>query len=222
MTIKTQADAFALQRRNMVDQHLRARGIRDQRVLDAMARVPRHEFVAPELRSEAYEDHPLPIGQEQTLSQPYIVGVMLDALAVQATDTVLEIGTGSGYQTALLAELAHHVFSVERVPQLAESASARLSKMGYQNVTVTVADGSLGLPEHAPFDSIVVSAAAPTIPQPLVDQLREGGSMIIPVGPAPAQELQFVRKQQGAAVSKGLGACRFVPLIGERAYQRGW
>jgi len=222
MSTETQVDAFALQRRNMVDWQLRSRGIQDESVLNAMTRVPRHEFVAPEFRAQAYDDHPLPIGEEQTVSQPYIVAAMLESLELEPSATVLEIGAGSGYQTALLAELAHAVFSVERLAALAESATARLARMGYKNVTVVVGDGSLGLPEHAPYDAIVVSAAAPKIPQPLFDQLQEGGRMIIPVGPAHAQELQLVRKQEGLAVSTSLDACRFVPLIGEQGYKWGW
>ena len=222
MSTETQVDAFALQRRQMVNWQLRSRGIRDDRVLDAMTRVPRHEFVAPEFRAQAYDDHPLPIGEEQTVSQPYIVAAMLESLALEPSATVLEIGTGSGYQTALLAELAHVVFSVERLARLAESAADRLARMGYGNVTVVVGDGSLGLPEHAPYDAIVVSAAAPKIPQPLFDQLREGGRMIVPVGPAYAQDLQLVRKLKGLADSTGLDACRFVPLIGEQGYESGW
>lgn len=222
MGTETQVDAFAVQRRNMVKEQLRSRGICDQRVLDAMARVPRHEFVAPELRGQAYDDHPLPIGEEQTVSQPYIVAAMLESLALEPSAMVLEVGTGSGYQTALLAELAQWVFSVERLPRLAETAAGRLARLGYKNVTVIVGDGSLGLPEHAPYDAIVVSAAAPQIPQALFDQLRENGRMIIPVGPAHAQELQLVRKHEGGAISTSLDACRFVPLIGEQGYKWGW
>jgi protein-L-isoaspartate(D-aspartate) O-methyltransferase len=222
MSTEAQIDALAVQRRKMVDWQLRGRGIRDARVLDAMTRVPRHEFVAPEFRAQAYDDHPLPIGEEQTVSQPYIVAAMLESLALEPSATVLEVGTGSGYQTALLAELAQRVFSVERLAGLAESAADRLARLGYGNVTVVVGDGSLGLPEHAPYDAIVVSAAAPKIPQPLFDQLQEGGRMIIPVGPAYGQELQFVRKQEGLAASTSLDACRFVPLIGEQGYKWGW
>jgi protein-L-isoaspartate(D-aspartate) O-methyltransferase len=222
MSTKSQVDAFAAQRRNMVDWQLRARGIHDERVLDAMRRVLRHEFVAEEQRGQAYEDHPLPIGEEQTVSQPYIVAAMLESLALEPSATVLEIGTGSGYQTALLAELAQRVFSVERLPGLAESAADCLARLGYGNVAVIVGDGSLGLPEHAPYDAIVVSAAAPKIPPALFDQLREGGRMIIPVGPAHAQDLQLVHKQQGQAAGATLDACRFVPLIGEQGYKSGW
>jgi protein-L-isoaspartate(D-aspartate) O-methyltransferase len=222
MAAPVQAEQFATQRENMVSAQLRARGIRDPRVLSAMARVPRHEFVGDEYRSQAYGDHPLPIGEGQTLSQPYIVALMLEALALTGSDTVLEVGTGSGYQTALLAELAQPVYSIERHGSLAHSAQATLAGLGYQNVKVFVGDGSQGLPEKAPFDAIVVSAAAPRMPQPLFEQLREEGRMVIPVGPADVQELQLVQKQDGRAVVRILEGCRFVPLIGGQGYRDGW
>jgi protein-L-isoaspartate(D-aspartate) O-methyltransferase len=213
MSGEIQSDGFAVERQNMVDSQLRARGIRDQRVLDAMTRVPRHEFVAGRYQHQAYEDHPLPIGAGQTVSQPYIVALMLEILSLEPAWSVLEIGTGSGYQTALLAELAAHVYSVERHPQLAHEAETTLDRLGYHNATIVVGDGSEGLPAWAPFDAIVVSAAAPQIPASLFEQLREGGRMIIPVGPADAQELQLVRKTQGRPVIDRLEGCRFVPLI---------
>jgi protein-L-isoaspartate(D-aspartate) O-methyltransferase len=213
MSAEIQSDGFAVERQNMVDSQLRARGIRDPRVLDAMTRVPRHEFVAERYQDQAYEDHPLPIGAGQTVSQPYIVALMLEILLLEPAWSVLEIGTGSGYQTALLAELAAHVYSVERHPQLAHQAEATLRRLGYHNATIVVGDGSEGLPAQAPFDAIVVSAAAPQIPASLFEQLREGGRMIIPVGPADAQELQLVRKTQGRPVIDRLEGCRFVPLI---------
>lgn len=206
----------------MVESQLRARGIRDERVLAAMFRVPRHEFVPEEYRDQAYEDHPIPIGEGQTLSQPYIVAVMLEALALESSDVVLEVGTGSGYQTALLAELTKQVYSVERHESLARAAQATLIRLGYTNVEIVLGDGSHGLPERAPFDAIVVSAAAPQIPPPLFEQLREGGRMVIPVGPAHAQELQLVRKQAGQPVVATLEGCRFVPLIGSEGYRSGW
>lgn len=210
-TLRT--DRFADQRMRMVTSHLRARGIDDERVLAAMARVPRHQFVPEAYWSQAYEDHPLPIGEEQTISQPYIVALTLAALAVKPWDVVLEVGTGSGYQTALLAELSRHVYSMERHASLAQTAQATLSQLGYSNVTVVVEDGSQGLPGQAPFDLIAVSAAAGQIPPALFSQLREGGRMVIPVGPPEAQELQFVRKKNGAEIISFLGGCRFVPLI---------
>lgn len=222
MAAPVEAEHFATQRENMLNAQLRARGIRDPQVLTAMAHVPRHEFVAEEYRSQAYGDYPLPIGEGQTLSQPYIVALMLEALTLNGSETVLEVGTGSGYQTALLAELAQHVYSMERHGSLAHSAEATLTRLGYQNVNVFVGDGSQGLPEKAPFDAIVVSAAAPRVPQSLFEQLGEGGPMVIPVGPGDAQELQLVRKQQGRAVVTVLEGCRFVPLIGGQGYPEGW
>ena len=198
----------------MVDSQLRARGLRDERVLSAMNRVPRHEFVAEQYRSQAYEDHPLPIGRDQTISQPYIVGLTLEFLCIQPPETVLEIGTGSGYQTALLSELALHVYSIERHEWLAHEAAATLARLGYKNVSVLVGDGSTGLPERQPFDAIAVAAAAPQIPEPLFRQLREGGRLVIPVGFPGSQDLLLVRKHNGVAVVTSLGACAFVPLIG--------
>jgi len=222
MAAETEADAFAIQRRSMIDSQLRARGIRDQRVLTAMLHVPRHEFVSAEYREQVYEDHPIPIGEGQTLSQPYIVAIMLEVLALDPSDAVLEVGTGSGYVTALLSELSRQVYSVERHASLARAAQETLVRLGYPNVEVLLGDGSHGLPERAPFDAIVVSAAAPHIPPPLFEQLREGGRLVIPVGPAHAQELQLVRKQAGHPLIAKLEGCRFVPLIGSEAYPSGW
>jgi protein-L-isoaspartate(D-aspartate) O-methyltransferase len=213
LNTQLQPDRFLVERRNMVEAQLRGRGIRDPRLLKAMATVPRHEFVEPRYREQAYEDHPLPIGSGQTVSQPYIVALMLQVLQLEPASRVLEIGTGTGYQTALLAQLAAHVYSVERHPQLAREAEAILSRLGYRNVTVLAGDGSRGLPEHAPFDAIVVSAAASQIPAPLFDQLGEGGRMIIPVGPSEAQELQLIQKCEGKPLITVLDGCRFVPLI---------
>jgi len=213
-----QSDPFASDRQRMVEYQLRGRGIRDERVLDAMARVPRHEFVPERFHAQAYEDHPIPIGYGQTISQPYIVALMLEALALEPTDKVLEIGTGSGYQTALLAELAASVYSIERHAGLAQNAERVLAKLGYTNIVVLVGDGSEGLPQHAPFDAIIVSAAAPELPPTLVEQLRDGGRMVIPVGPAHAQELQLVQKQLGQVLVSYLEGCRFVPLITGQGY----
>jgi protein-L-isoaspartate(D-aspartate) O-methyltransferase len=222
MPAEIHPDRFAADRQNMVDSQLRARGIRDPRVLDAMAGVPRHEFVAERYRDQAYEDHPIPIGEGQTVSQPYIVALMLETLSLDPSSRVLEIGTGSGYQTAVLAELSAHVFSVERHPLLAHEAEAALERLGYSNVSVIVGDGSQGLAQFALFDAIVVSAAAPRIPSALFEQLQEGGRMIIPVGPAEAQELQLVRKHQGQPIIDRLEGCRFVPLIGGQGYSSSW
>jgi protein-L-isoaspartate(D-aspartate) O-methyltransferase len=222
MATEVQFDAFLAQRRTMVESQLRARGIRDQRVLTAMLQVPRHEFASADYRDQVYEDHPIPIGEGQTLSQPYIVAIMLSALALCPSDSVLEVGTGSGYQTALLSQLTRQVYSVERHASLARAAEATLARFGYANVNVFLGDGSLGLPDQAPFDAIVVSAAAPHIPPPLFEQLREGARMVVPVGPAHAQELLLVRKQAGQAVITNLEGCRFVPLIGSEGYRSGW
>lgn len=218
MAPATHTDAFATDRQNMVDFQLRARGIRDERVLRAMARVPRHEFVTESFWNQAYEDHPLPIGEGQTVSQPYIVALMLEVLALSPTDKVLEIGTGSGYVAALLAELSAEVYSVERYPDLAQEAEERLARLGCKNVKVLVGDGSEGLPAHAPYDAILVSAAAPQIPPALVTQLRSGGRMVVPVGPPNVQELQLIRNQDGKVVVQRLEGCCFVPLIGHQGY----
>ncbi|MHB8218615.1 MAG: protein-L-isoaspartate(D-aspartate) O-methyltransferase [Candidatus Sulfotelmatobacter sp.] len=200
-------------RQLMVECQLRARGISDSRVLDAMLRVPRHEFVPEPYRAQAYEDHPLPIGDGQTISQPYIVAVMLQSLELSPTSKVLEVGTGSGYVTALLAELAAQVFSVERHPALAESARELLAALGYTNVRIFTGDGTLGLPAVAPFDAILVSAAAPDLPPPLIAQLRDQGRMIIPVGTDDSQQLQFLRMVGGNPVITLRELVRFVPLV---------
>jgi protein-L-isoaspartate(D-aspartate) O-methyltransferase len=197
----------------MVESQLRARGISDPRVLDTMLRVPRHQFVPETYRSEAYEDHPLPIGDDQTISQPYVVALMLESLQLTPADKVLEVGTGSGYVTALLAELAGQVFSIERHPTLADSARKILTALGYSNVQVFTGDGTLGLPAAAPFDAIIVSAAAPHLPLTLLSQLRDAGRMIIPVGSQDSQQLQFIRMVNGQPVISPREAVRFVPLV---------
>lgn len=202
-------------RHQMVETQLRARGISDERVLAAMQRVPRDRFAPERYRDQAYEDHPLPIGEGQTISQPYIVALMLQALVLRETDKVLEIGTGSGYLTALLAELAADVVSIELHASLAEAARALLSEMGYRNVHVIAGDGSHGFSQSAPYDAIIVSAAAPQLPQELLDQLADGGRMIIPVGPEDTQQLQFIEKRDGEIHNTWRELCRFVPLISE-------
>jgi len=207
-------------RQRMVESQLRARGIADERVLDAISRVPRHEFAPANYRDQAYEDHPLPIGEGQTISQPYIVALMLEALALSPADRVLEVGTGSGYVTALLAELAAQVFSVERHATLADPARELLARMGYvksghRNVRLVVGDGSQGLAEHAPYDAIIVSAGALELPSALVTQLAEGGRMIIPVGLPDSQQLQLIRMENGQPRITLRELCRFVPLISE-------
>lgn len=218
MSAAAQPDPWLPKRVAMVELQLRERGLRDPRVLAAMEKVPRHEFVASDLHSQAYEDHPLPIGFGQTISQPYIVAAMLEALALRPEDVVLEIGTGCGYQTAVLSELCRHVHSVELFPELARSAREVLERLGYRNVSVVVGDGTQGLPGQAPFDAIAVSAAAPHVPAPLFEQLKEGGRMIIPVGPEILQELQLIRKLEGQAQVSHLDGCRFVPLVGKEGF----
>jgi len=213
MSFSFQPDSLLLQRERMVRAQLAERGICDVRVLDAMSRVPRHEFVPATLRQESYEDHPLPIGEGQTISQPYIVAAMLAHLALQDTDRVLEVGTGSGYVTALLALLCAEVYSVERHAQLAALAENTLHRLGYRNVKIRVGDGSLGWPEYAPFDAIIVSAATPEMPPALFAQLREGGRMVVPVGPPSSQELQLIRRVRGQPDIEVLEGCRFVPLV---------
>ncbi len=206
----------------MVEEQLRRRGIRDPRVLAVMERVPRHEFVDPRYQREAYDDHPIPIGEGQTISQPYVVAAMAEALALQPADVALEIGTGSGYQAAVLAELAQAVYTVERHAALAARAAETLRRLGYKNVEVLVGDGSEGLPEHAPYDAILVAAAAPQVPPPLLAQLCEGGRMIVPVGNPASQQLELIRKLQGRPVASHLDLVRFVPLIGREGFREGW
>lgn len=210
---QTGATRPAEERRRMVESQLRARGIQDESVLAAMSRVPRHEFVPQEYHAQAYADHPIPIDHGQTISQPFIVAVMLENLRIRLPDRVLEIGTGSGYMTALLAELASGVYSIERHAPLANSARQLLSRLNYHNIEVAAGDGNEGWPEHAPFDRIVVSAAALKIPAALFSQLREGGRMIIPIGSHDAQLLQLVQKQDDRRQITPLDACRFVPLL---------
>jgi protein-L-isoaspartate(D-aspartate) O-methyltransferase len=200
-------------REAMVQSQLLARGISDRRVVEAMLRVPREAFVPQEYRWQAYDDSPLPIGSGQTISQPYVVAVMLQALELKGTEKVLEIGTGSGYVTALLAELAAEVFSIERHAALAENARQVLERLGYSNIRVITGDGTLGLPEVAPFHAILVSAAAFGVPSTLLEQLDEGGRMMIPVGAPEAQQLQLIRKIGGRPLVSIREAVRFVPLI---------
>jgi len=211
---------YTPQRAEMVEKQLRRRGIEDHCVLGAMLAVPRHEFVAEELRARAYDDVPLPIGGGQTISQPYIVAAMTAALRLQPTDRALEIGAGCGYQAAVLSLLAKEVFTIERRAELASAASEKLDRLGYLNVHVHCGDGTLGLPEFAPFDAILVAAAAPAAPQPLLAQLAEGGRMIIPVGDSDNQELQLIEKRAGKFSTKMLEGCRFVPLVGHHAWQK--
>jgi protein-L-isoaspartate(D-aspartate) O-methyltransferase len=198
--------------RRMVAEQIRARGVRDERVLEAMARVPRDRFVPPSMRADAYEDHPVSIGHGQTISQPYIVGYMTEALRLEPSHRVLEIGTGCGYQTAILAELAREVFSIELVPELAEGARAQLAALGYRNVQVRTGDGYEGWPGHAPYDRIIGAAAPAAIPPALTGQLAEGGILVMPIGTA-YQELRVVQKHGTSLETLATLPVRFVPMI---------
>ena len=206
-------DPYERQREEMVRRQLAGRGICDILVLNAMRLAPRHKFVPESLRQSAHEDRPLPIGEGQTISQPYMVAVMLEHLVLRRTDRVLEVGTGLGYVTALLSTLGGEIYSVERIPELAASARKTLERLHYLNVTIQVGDGRMGWVEHAPFDAILVSAATPNVPPDLFAQLREGGRMVLPVGAPSRQELQLVRKIGGRVEIKVFDACRFVPLV---------
>ena len=203
----------------MIELQLVARGIHDVRVLEAMRKVPRHLFVDEALQDQSYSDHPLPIGEKQTISQPYIVALMTESLGLQGREKVLEIGTGSGYQAAILAELADRVFSIERYPNLAYRSNQVLQKLGYKNVIVRVSDGTLGWPDEAPFDGIVVTAGTPKVPQPLVDQLSMGGRMVIPVGDRLSQELVLVERGREGIRKTNLGGVRFVDLVGKWGWE---
>jgi protein-L-isoaspartate(D-aspartate) O-methyltransferase len=211
-------DPYTSQRLAMVEQQLRRRGIHDERVLRTMGEVPRHEFIPESVRHRAYLDQPVPIGEEQTISQPYIVAVMTQYLAVEPENVVLEIGTGTGYQAAVLSRLGKQVYTVERHASLAERAREIFRRLGYDNIEVVLGDGTQGLPEHAPYDRILVAAAAPSVPAPLVEQLQEGGRMVIPVGSSDTQVLQLLRKSAGEIFTSNLEGCRFVPLIGEGGF----
>lgn len=210
---------FAIARRLMVERQIKGKGVTDPLVLTAMHQVPRHLFVEEALQGQAYGDHPLPIGEKQTISQPFMVAYMTEALRLRGGEKVLEIGTGSGYQTAVLAQIAGQVFSVERFPQLARRARRILDRIGAGNVHVRVGDGTLGWKEEAPFDGIIVTAAAPTIPDSYRQQLAPGGRLVIPVGERGGQVLKRITRQEKETfLEENLLDCRFVPLVGER----GW
>ncbi len=213
------SDPFELARKKMVEQQIISRGIKDKRVLNAMMKVPRHLFVSKNLMNQAYEDHPLPIGEGQTISQPYIVALMTEALGLKGNEKVLEIGTGCGYQTAILAELCDRVYTIERIPSLSIRAKDTLTHLGYDNVEFKVGDGTLGWPEAAPFDGIMVTAASPKIPQPLIDQLAMGGKMVIPVGDRLTQDLLLIERVPEGIKKTSLGGVRFVDLIGKWGWQ---
>ena len=208
------SDDFAAARQGMVEQQLAARGIADPRVLAAMGAVPREEFVPPDLTGSAYDDRALPIDAAQTISQPYIVALMTESLRVDPRHRVLEVGTGTGYQTAVLARLAAHVYSIERIESLSSAARKTLTRLGVANVSFRVGDGTLGWPAAAPFDRIMVTAAAPTLVGPLVEQLADGGRMVIPLGEDSAQQLVTIEKIGGTTIERPLIPVRFVRLIG--------
>ncbi len=211
---------YRLARKRMVETQLKTRGIQDPGVLTALLKVPRHKFVPEDLLEQAYQDGPLPIGYNQTISQPYMVAVMVQEASAGPGERVLELGTGSGYQAAILAELGAEVYTVERIPELAEQAEARLERLGYGRINIRLSNGTLGWEEQAPFDAIIVAAAAPKIPDPLLEQLAEGGRLIIPLDDGPSQILSVIehtpegfRKQQGER-------CTFVPLLGKYGWKR--
>ncbi len=210
---------FTKERDRMVDEQIVSRGVRDPRVLAAMGKVPRHEFMPEALRAQAYGDHAMPIGEGQTISQPYIVALMTELLELKSTDRVLEIGTGSGYQAAVLSELCEKVFTIERVKTLADKARAILDRLGCRNVAMKVYDGTYGWKEMAPFDAIIVTAAAPDVPSALIEQLREGGRLVIPVGERFTQVLKKVIKSPAGLVTQTSIPCMFVPLIGAHGWK---
>ena len=214
-------DQFAAAGERMVAEQIRARGVADPRVLAALRRVPRHRFIPEHLWSQAYADYPLPIGEDQTISQPYIVALMTEILELKETDRVLEVGTGSGYQAAVLAELAATVFSIDRKGGLADQARSILDSLGYRNIRIRVGDGTLGWPQEAPFDGILVTAGAPQVPRPLVEQLAGGGRLVIPVGDRFTQTLTRVRQTGEGLKFEYYGGCRFVRLIGKYGWDGG-
>jgi protein-L-isoaspartate(D-aspartate) O-methyltransferase len=216
---KAAEDAFAAARLQMVSRQIEARGVRDPRALDALRRVERHRFVPERLRDQAYQDRPLAIGHGQTISQPYIVALMTELARVKAGDRVLEIGTGSGYQAAVLSALAGQVYTIEIVEPLAREAATRLETLGYRNVTVRAGDGYRGWPERAPFDAILITAAPPEIPQPLLDQLAPGGRLVAPVGDQ-TQELVVVERSPAGLMRRSVIPVRFVPMTGEAQGRR--
>lgn len=224
--MKASSAEYQRLRVRMVETQIASRGIADERVLQAMREVPRHRFVPEHLLSSAYADCALPIGEGQTISQPYIVALMTEALELQSHERVLEIGTGSGYQAAILSKLARDVYTIERHAVLAERAQRLLAELGYHNVHVRVGDGTAGWPEHAPFEAIIVTAAAPEVPQPLLDQLADGGRLVAPVGPAGFQNLICVRKKDQRTTTRNMAPVAFVPLIGEHGWpekdEGGW
>lgn len=211
---------FDRRRKRMVDEQLAARGIRDRRVLSAMATTPRHVFVDEALRERAYDDHPLPIGHGQTISHPYTVALMTEALELQGTERVLEIGSGSGYQTAILAKICANVFSIERIAALATRARRVLDQLSLYNVALRVGDGTIGWNAEAPFDAIIVTAGTPQVPRPLLSQLRAGGKLVVPIGEEDSQALLRLRVDASGVTEEYIGDCRFVKLLGRYGFAR--
>ncbi len=210
---------FPKARLKMVEEQIVSRGIKDPKLIAAMKKIPRHLFVEEALQNQAYSDHPLPIGEKQTISQPYMVALMTEALLLTGKEKVLEIGSGSGYQTAILAELSEKVFSIERIRSLAIRARKLLYELGYFNVEIKIFDGTFGWMEESPFDAIMVTAGSPNIPQSMIDQLAMGGRLVIPVGDAHTQDLLRVTKIEGGIKKEDLGGCRFVKLIGKYGWE---
>jgi protein-L-isoaspartate(D-aspartate) O-methyltransferase len=211
---------YSSMRQQMVDTQIIARGIQDPKVIQAMRKVPRHLFLDEALRSQAYEDNPSPIGEKQTISQPYIVAMMTELLGLKGKEKVLEIGTGSGYQAAVIAEIAERVYSIERIPALAKRARKLLDDLKYTNIVITIGDGTLGWKEHSPYDGIIVTAAAPHAPTALLEQLKTGGRLVIPIGEEYAQDLMvYIREDDGEYSKENYGGVRFVKLIGDEGWR---
>ena len=217
---QTSAREFAVERERMVKEQVAMRGVTDERVLRAMRKVPREQFVPEQIRDQSYSDGPLPIGYDQTISQPFVVAFMTEKLRLRPTDRVLEIGTGSGYQAAILAELAAKVYTIEIVEPLGKKAAQTLQQLGYKNVLVKIGDGYQGWPEYAPFDAVIVTCAPNHVPQPLVEQIKEGGRIIIPVGPTGDQTLYLLEKKNGRLEQRNVLPVSFVPMTGEASLPR--
>jgi len=213
---------YAALRKKMLKEQLIQRGIENQRVLDAFYSLERHKFIPEALRESAYADYPLAIGENQTISQPFIAALMTESLDLSGRERILEIGTGSGYQTAILATLAKEVYSVERIPGLAAKAEALLKECGYANIKVKIGDGTLGWQEHAPFDRIIVTAASPIVPEPLIRQLGENGKLVLPLGQQLSQVLTVIEKRSGGCQSRQICGCVFVPLVGRYGLRDGF
>lgn len=213
-------NAYDSKRQYMVETQIVARGIKDKMVIDALRKIPRHLFLDEALWPQAYEDHAMPIGEKQTISQPYIVAFMTEALQLTDKQKVLEIGTGSGYQTAILAEIADQVYSIERIPSIAKRARKVFDKLQYRNVVITIGDGTSGWKEHSPYDGIIVTASSPKVPKPLLGQLAIGGRLVIPIGEESSQDLMvFTKEDENNYTEENYGGCRFVKLVGEYGWR---